>query len=500
MKTKTNKFQFLKLCMVALTACLFYACNETAGGDDGLGFPAETLEVDVAPGDEVDVTFNVAYSWKINSNADWCRVNGEDKSFGGKAGEHTIKFVISDLGNLYVNSVALITLHMNDESRVIARITRRAKQYTMEVSDGEHVYADGESIAIGVTGQKKLTLRPDFDIEQLRCEWPNWIKTVREDSILTLNVIDDSLRYVINREGDSLRFFKDSTFYRSFHIRNKGQEIVVETAWGVNVSSDGTTYYDGIQAITYDAPWVGTVDALRGYELMCASYDDKVGCTLMTVEDSWLAVDDDRLGNLEVTFDVNDGHKRTMYLFALPQILVQSFNPESSDFQERLSAELFEVDSLLPTLRADADQYVVAEFVQESGLFSIQHGRELTEMDFTYETDAEWIAAAGNFNIPAEQVFRTQLEFGVMYKVNPKLSKDMWNPEVPEGAHIELWGKDGHQFEEGVDYKAEPALTEDELYYYMQLQVYLEEECVVYFVDDKGSYLKALVIEPIILE
>ena len=53
MKTKTNKFQFLKLCMVALTACLFYACNETAGGDDGLGFPAETLEVDVAPGDTV---------------------------------------------------------------------------------------------------------------------------------------------------------------------------------------------------------------------------------------------------------------------------------------------------------------------------------------------------------------------------------------------------------------------------------------------------------------
>ena len=74
----------------------------------------------------------------------------------------------------------------------------------------------------------------------------------------------------------------------------------------------------------------------------------------------------------------------------------------------------------------------------------------------------------------------------------------MWNPEVPEGAHIELWGKDGHQFEEGVDYKAEPALTEDELYYYMQLQVYLEEEYIIYFVDDKGTYLKALVVTPIL--
>ena len=81
MNTKTNKFHFLKFCMVALTACLFYACNETTDGDNGLGFPAETLVVDKIPGETVDVTFNVADSWKINSNADWCRVNGEDKSF-----------------------------------------------------------------------------------------------------------------------------------------------------------------------------------------------------------------------------------------------------------------------------------------------------------------------------------------------------------------------------------------------------------------------------------
>ena len=41
-------------------------------------------------------------------------------------------------------------------------------------------------------------------------------------------------------------------------------------------------------------------------------------------------------------------------------------------------------------------------------------------------------------------------------------------------------------------------MTEDDLYYYMQLQVYLEEEYIVYFVDDQGSCLKALVVTPIL--
>ena len=38
----------------------------------------------------------------------------------------------------------------------------------------------------------------------------------------------------------------------------------------------------------------------------------------------------------------------------------------------------------------------------------------------------------------------------------------------------------------------------DDSYYYMQLQMYIEEECIVYFIDDKGNYLKALVVEPIL--
>jgi hypothetical protein len=41
-------------------------------------------------------------------------------------------------------------------------------------------------------------------------------------------------------------------------------------------------------------------------------------------------------------------------------------------------------------------------------------------------------------------------------------------------------------------------MTEDDLYFYMQFQHYLEEDFIIYFVDDQGNNLKALVVEPIL--
>ena len=136
MEIRNNRVNILLSCLVALTTWCFTACDDPMGGDTvpALGFPTDTLVVDALPGDTVSVSFEVGYNWKLNSDREWCRVNGEDKSFGGKAGANTVNFVVSDLGNLFEDDEATITLHMNNEKRVIAIITRRStKDYDVQV-------------------------------------------------------------------------------------------------------------------------------------------------------------------------------------------------------------------------------------------------------------------------------------------------------------------------------------------------------------------------------
>ena len=74
-------------------------------------------------------------------------------------------FVIGGPENLFAGEEALITMRINDESRVVARITCLAsKEYEVKVSAEDKVYAPGESIAIGTSGELILSLTPNFNI------------------------------------------------------------------------------------------------------------------------------------------------------------------------------------------------------------------------------------------------------------------------------------------------------------------------------------------------
>ena len=92
----------------------------------------------------------------------------------------------------------------------------------MEVSHNGKVVNSGESIAIGDSGRVTLGLAPNFNMDMLSINAPKWIKLEREKKNLILNVVEDSLKYTINREDDSLRLFKDSTFYCSLHVQYAG--------------------------------------------------------------------------------------------------------------------------------------------------------------------------------------------------------------------------------------------------------------------------------------
>ena len=672
MNKRFNISNILMLCLMVLATWCFTACEDKSmGGSNTLGFPTDTLFM-ADPGTEVNVTFNVGYDWEVVSDKQWCKIDGEYLSDEGRAGKNTVTFVVGKTGNLSVADTAVITLTMNNDSRTLARIVRNAvkKNYVLEIKDSARVYANGESIAIGMTGQKALDLELNFNVDQLKYEFPEWIKMSREGKTITLNVAEESLKYIINNEDESLYLYKDSTVRRSYHVQYVGmdpqyiaiegaalkQDVIVtqdakyasingekcdlsllftittledefrvialslaedgsykvvdtenedscwismpkvgsiskdkvmleikkaneglnertmhffalpmaiaenldcdetvleffcemgdeasirlkdsaeqyrmvtivqdgeayitidpEARWGVKVTADGTGYFDAIRGDTCYTPMEVDIETSRGYELICASYDTKVGYELMNVDDSWLVINDDKQGNVEISFKANTGNERTLCLFALPLPIVESLDPESSEYLENLSNMLFTKDSI-SEIRVDeevnAEVYVIARFVQEpnegNSIKVLKKGVESVEV--TKETDAEWLKIAANPNdslsgVAPSKVFHCSMKLGYSYVINPLIPLDEWGggegfQEDKRG--IEIYGKSGKKYEpgKGNDYVDDYGLMEEIEGNYMLVTLTADrkkmtEEFIIYFIDSERNCLKALVV------
>lgn len=513
MKKMTNKTNLLLLCLAVLSTALFGSCDGTMNGETSLTFPSQTLIEGVSPGDTVLVTFTTDVNWQLSSDAMWCKVDGLFLDTSGKAGEHSVAFVIGDEAHTVDASKANISLRLGDETRVIAVVTRKGITDAVIMGCDSINYSHGQTLVIGTNGTQSLVLRKaTFASNNLYVSSnADWFDIAREDGdsvYYTLTVKEEFLKYSQYSATDSICFSdKDKPMMRlNVHYTGMDARSVVltpETQWDIVVSVDGATYKDAMYEMSgeiYEAPFTSTIATLNdAYTLYYATYDKTKGCTLVDVDSKqWFTVQDDKKGNLSVTFEANEGEQRVAYVFVLSEMLNDSLNAVG---ENAVADFLFEeMEGKLEVKEAN-EKYLVAEFIQENalaGCFSIQEGTELEDVEFARETDEQWIELATARGVPANQIFRTRLDFGVSYNVNPKLSVEEWRPDMVDGAHIELWGKSGQQFEEGYDYRAEPAMTEDDLYYYMQLRVYLEEEYIIYFVDDQGNNLKALVVEPIL--
>lgn len=367
MKKMKNKTNILLLALMALTTWLFCACEETMGGDPTLGFPTKEVVEEAVPGDTVLVSFNVGYNWRITSDKDWCRVDGDYKSTSGKPGEHTVVFVIGEPENLFAADEALITMRMNDESRVIARITCVAtKEYKVAVRAENKVYAEGESIVIGTSGELALNLSPNFNIEQLGYMFPTWIEMQRVDTLITLNVKADSLKYIINNDCDSLCLFKDTTYYSSFHVQYVGMDPRAVTVDGqleaqLLVSRDAKRAY--VNESQLEMPIAFTVTALNDeYQVMSLGYDKIDGYSILSNKDRWFELTDDRHGNITLSVtEVNEGKDRIATLLAFPKAVADSL--ADVDIEGLVDFLYEEVDGVVE-LSADTKQYLLAKLTQ----------------------------------------------------------------------------------------------------------------------------------------
>lgn len=507
---KINK---ILLGFVAFASLLFSACHDVMEGTTTNGFPTDTLAYTVVPGDTIAVTFSAESDWHLSSDAMWCKVDGLFLDTSGKSGSQSVSFVISDEGHTVDASKASISLRLGDEIRVIAIVTRQGITDAMILGADSITYTHGQTLTIGASATQSLVIRKTtFDSNNLYISSNvDWLDIAREDSVITLTVKPEYQKYSQYSTTDSICFSDRDNPMMRLNVQYVGMnayDVILDpaTQWDVRVAIDGQTYKDAMFDMTgtvHEAPYTAEVTVRNdAYTLYYAVYDNAAGCVLVdTDSEQWFTVHDDKSGHVSITFDANAGAQRKAYVFVLPQTLNDSLMAINTPIQSLVSELLFEEVDDKSEVKFECEKYLIAELVQESAVadyFSIQDGQELNDVDFVRETDEQWLAIASARGISADQVFHTELEFGFPYNVNPKLAIEAWRPDVVGGAHIELWGKSGQQFEADYDYRAEPAMTEDDLYYYMQLQVYLEEEYIIYFVDDKGTYLKALVVTPIL--
>ena len=643
----------LFLYMVVSAMCVFSACDDMVDGTTATApeLPTDTVFHVVYPDTTVEVTFCVGNDWKLISNKSWCTTNGAVNTFG-KRGEHTVPFTISDENHQFVDEQAKITLWVNNESRVIAVITRRAKGFFMEVSSEDGFYANGESIVLGASGSMVLNVNANFTP---LIKSPAWLKVIRDEEMLTLNVVKDSMKHVINNPADSLVLANsDATFRQAFHVQYTGmdsrvvhvspqlegtlsisnngkqchigaeeydtpiafkvtaleeayellsmnyeenggcslmtdeecwfeiiddqrgnislsfgkendgddrmaylfvlpqaivdsldgrtegyEEAVInflweevdgklqlkenaqmfrvadmaqekgqgwnltinpETQWNLRVSTDGMKYSDAIRSDTCIAPMKALVTPQGSYELICASYNSQTGYAIVDVENSWLRIVDNKTDSIEVYFEENDENERIIYLFALPVPLVESLNPTSSEYHDKLSAVLFgEVEGEF-ALKEKYEQYLIAKFTQEAdeanSMKVLKQG--YIDMYVTKETDQAWLDMATEKGVAADKVFQCSLESGYAYQINPLIPPSIALSEV------EIYGKSGKKYEKKPANEGESAAYEEEHFEsketqgdYMLIQldrIKIEEDFIVYIVDNDGRYLKALVV------
>ncbi len=314
--------------LVAMSSLLFSACNDVMQGTTTHDFPTDTLAYTVAPGDTVAVNFTVESAWQLSSDAMWCKVDGMFLDTSGKSGSHSVSFVISAEGQSVDVSKASISLRMGDESRVIAIVTRKGITDAVVLGADSINYTHGQTLTIGSSTTQSLVIRKTtFDSNNLYISSNvDWLDIAREDSVITLTVKPEYQKYSMYNTTDSICFSDREKPMMRLNVQYVGMDaydviLTPATQWGLRVSVDGKTYKEAdMTGAAHEAPFTAMVTVRNdAYELFYAVYDKATGCSLVSQDDiEWCTVQDDKKGNVSVSFSENNGGKRTAYLFVLP--------------------------------------------------------------------------------------------------------------------------------------------------------------------------------------
>lgn len=124
-----------------VTAAFLMSTAFSCGDDnnDPIQFPEEQT-LTIAAGQEETLNFHAAEKWKLVSSAPWVKFIDSDMEvfdISGLPGDQSVKVKVLESGQGFTETEAQIKLNMGGMEKVIAKIIRDAKAYSVKITDEE---------------------------------------------------------------------------------------------------------------------------------------------------------------------------------------------------------------------------------------------------------------------------------------------------------------------------------------------------------------------------
>ena len=286
--------------LAALAALLAYTSCEKPEPDDPdtpdtpaevtVTFPSLVENYEVAPGETLTLTFTPAKDWTISvpsDNLQWYWIaDGTFKvdKFSGKASKETVtvKIGVSETEEFDTNRSCDVTLTIGDESKVIAKYMRPAKERTLSLYTAEldeagdyklaedgvsYVYGTEEASAVAlVWSASNADFRAPVRIES-NGEW-----TVTYPDWLTVNVPEKTAGVTeIILTGTSLEDVSGKIAFKSGDNVIKEFDVTLPSCKGVDVYS--AVYEDDEFKFADEGGYLWTEDAVEEFSLVWLGSD-----------------------------------------------------------------------------------------------------------------------------------------------------------------------------------------------------------------------------------
>lgn len=463
-----------------------------------IDFPVESVEA----GTTSTLNFTANMDWKLSSNKTWLTMalasDGSTigrQDISGTSGSHTVTLYVGDDNWDFDNDKAQLTLSMGTESKVIATVTRAAKPYELNIFDSEG--NEIETIAIGTSGEMTFEVEANFSGYAVTA-WPAWLEEpVVSGGKVPVAVKADFVKYPQSAASDVITIANesgDASF--SFPVTYAGMDpfervFNPSTTWGVKIAADGMTYTNALNAeIVNEAPYKASVATLNDeYTLFYYKYDNKYGMSMIqtSIETPWFTVDDDKKGNLTISFSANSGASRKGYLFVIPTAFYETLTDIDAYIVEDMNADVWEMSS-------EAEKYLLAEFSQEAAAGTalpfdvLMYG--YMPLAVTKVTDAATLEyVAGECMYSGEEVYTVSADPGSWLQIFPNLSEDVWNCEI----YPMILGVTEEQ-ENAMGY--EGGVAEDDRHYMGVTVPDVTAPIYIAFRDNMWQFHKVLIITP----
>ena len=340
-------------------------------------FP-ETKEYNVAPGQELALSFNANQDWELTvpqNSIQWFWI--QDGSFklyklSGKAGDQVVTIGVSTTEEFDVDRTCDVTLKMGGQEKVIAKLVRSAKEKTLTlyaavVADGEIQFKeDGSGYLYSETEAERLELvwtGSDFRLPVMvdaNCNWtvktPEWA-SIDVPEIGTgenmLNIMGVPSKYPLDPANGTVQFLSGDKLIKEYAISIPGCKDIFSYKMDMSISELEFNYAGQFRVTTgfIEGPATGYISGAQAARVRAVSKD---GDAYSATAPSWLTLsvsDYDTTEGAEVlqerafsvSASLNEGDNRYAALFFLPPTVTVA------------ASELFDANGV----KADYAQYMI---------------------------------------------------------------------------------------------------------------------------------------------